>query len=199
MPVRLSTTIDSISSIPNSTNSKIIFEFHQYMKSIGISESYQNGNLKIIIYFARFLGSATDFLSVIKKEQILCFLDTRIKDTEFDPEKRWIRTWNDYLQRIKYFFRWLYNKREQEIKGIEVAPQSDWPIPSFIQITEKKTKRISPYLESELWERDELRLLTGLIHDYYYFLSINFFKTAVFLSFFRQDILPQIKQHRLHL
>ena len=156
MPVRLSTTIGSISSIPNSVNSRIIFEFHQYMKSIGISESYQNGNLKIIIYFARFLGSTTDFLSVKKKEQILSFLDTRIKDTEIDPEKRWIRTWNDYLQRIKYFFRWLYNKREQEIKGIEADPQSDWITPSFIQITEKRTKRISPYLESELWERDEL-------------------------------------------
>ena len=81
------------------------------MKSIGISESYQNGNLKIIIYFARFLGSDTDFLTIKKKEQILSFLNTRIKDTEIDPEKRWIRTWNDYLQRIKYFFRWLYNKR----------------------------------------------------------------------------------------
>ena len=46
---------------------RIIFEFHQYMKSIGISESYQNGNLKVIIYFARFLGSATDFLC--KKER----------------------------------------------------------------------------------------------------------------------------------
>lgn len=156
MPVRLSTTVGSISSIPNSVNSRIIYEFHQYMKSIGISDSYQNGNLKIIIYFARFLGSATDFLSVMKKEQILSFLDTRIKNTEIDPEKRWIRTWNDYLQRIKYFFRWLHNKREQEIKGIEVAPQSDWISPSFIQITEKRTKRISPYLESELWERDEL-------------------------------------------
>jgi hypothetical protein len=99
------------------------------MKSIGISDSYQNGNLKIIIYFARFLGSATDFLSIMKKEQILSFLDTRIKNTEIDPEKRWIRTWNDYLQRIKYFFRRLYNKREQEIKGIEVAPQSDWITP----------------------------------------------------------------------
>jgi integrase/recombinase XerD len=126
------------------------------MKSIGISDSYQNGNLKIIIYFARFLGSATDFLSVIKKEQIISFLDTRIKNIEIDPEKRWIRTWNDYLQRIKYFFRWLYNKREREIKGIEVAPQSDWITPSFIRITEKRTKRISPYLESELWDRDEL-------------------------------------------
>jgi integrase/recombinase XerD len=114
------------------------------MKSIGISESYQNGNLKVIIYFARFLGSATDFLSVKKKEQILSFLDTRMKDTEIHPEKRCIMTWNDHSQRIKYFCRRLYNKREQEIKGIEVAAQSDWKTPVFIQIPEKRTKCVSP-------------------------------------------------------
>ena len=74
MPVKLSTTIDSISSIPNPTNSTIIDEFHQYMKSIGTSESYQNGNLKIMIYFARFLGASTDCLSIQRKERILSFL-----------------------------------------------------------------------------------------------------------------------------
>ena len=126
------------------------------MKSIGTSENYQNGNLKIIIYFAKFLGPTTDFYSIQKKEQILAFLDTRIKDTEIDPDKRWIRTWNDYLQRIKYFFRWLYNQKRARSQRIEVLPQSDWITPSFIQITEKRTKRISPYLESELWERDEI-------------------------------------------
>ena len=101
MPVKLSTTIGSISSIPNPTNSTNIDEFHQYMKSIGTSESYQNGNLKTMIYFARFLGPSTDFLSIQRKERILSFLDTRIKNTDIDPDKRWIRTWNDYLQRIK--------------------------------------------------------------------------------------------------
>jgi hypothetical protein len=55
-----------------------------------------------------------------------------------------------YLQRIKYFFRSLYNKRESEGKGLEAPSQSDWITPSFIQITEKRIKRISPYLESEL-------------------------------------------------
>ena len=115
MPVKLSTTINSISSVLNPANSTLIDEFHQYMKSIGTSESYQNGNLKIMIYFARFLGPSTDFLSIQRKERIFSFLDTKIKSTEIDPDKRWIRTWNDYLQRIKYFFRWLYNKREPEI------------------------------------------------------------------------------------
>src|SRR5918911_4599245 len=156
MPAKLSTTIGSISSIPNPVNSTLVHEFYQYMRSIGTSENYQNVNLKIMIYFGRFLGSTTDFYSIQKKEKILAFLDTRIKDTEIDPDKRWIRTWNDYLQRLKYFFRWLYNKREREIKELEVLPQSEWITPSFIQITEKRTKRISPYLESELWERDEI-------------------------------------------
>jgi hypothetical protein len=57
------------------------------MKPIGTSESYQNGNLKIRIYFARFLGPATDFVSVKNKEQVLSFLDTRIKDTRHNIYK----------------------------------------------------------------------------------------------------------------
>ena len=73
-----------------------------------------------------------------------------------DPDKRWIRTWNDYLQRIKYFIRWLWNCKEKENKGVEILQNSDWITPVFAQIKEKRTKRISPYLESELWERDEI-------------------------------------------
>ena len=36
----------------------------------------------------------------------------------------------------------------------------EWITPSFLRIKEKKTKRISPYLESELWEKDEILLIT---------------------------------------
>jgi hypothetical protein len=61
MPVKLSTTISNISSISNIANSTLINKFYQYMKSIGTSESYQNGNLKITIYFAGFLVTI-DFL-----------------------------------------------------------------------------------------------------------------------------------------
>ena len=156
MPVKLATTITHISSVPNPTNQTLLHEFHQYMKSIGTSDSYQNGNLKIIIYFAKFLGSDTNLYEIHKREQIIAFLDTRIKDSENDPDKRWIRTWNDYLQRIKYFFRWLHNQKEREDKGLESMPSSDWATANFCQIKEKRTKRISPYLETELWERDEI-------------------------------------------
>jgi hypothetical protein len=156
MPVKLSTTVKNIASIPNPTNASLVREFYEYMKSIGVSENYQNGNLKILIYFATFLDPQIRFYDINKREQILAFLNTRIKDSAADPDKRWIRTWNDYLQRIKYFFRWFFNCKQKASIGEEVLPNSDWIMPAFVQIKEKRTKRLSPYLESELWERDDI-------------------------------------------
>jgi integrase/recombinase XerD len=138
MPMKLSTTINTITSIPNSTNAELLSEFHQYMKANGTSESYQNGNLKIMIYFAKFSGPSVELYSLNKKEHILAFLDTKIKDSVADPDKRWIRTWNDYLQRIKYFIRWLWNCKQRENNGFEILPNSDWITPVFAQIKEKR-------------------------------------------------------------
>ena len=41
MAMKLSTTLSHITTVPNSINFKIISEFYQYMKDIGISENYQ--------------------------------------------------------------------------------------------------------------------------------------------------------------
>jgi hypothetical protein len=97
---------------------------------------------------------------------LIKFLDTKIKTIEEDPDARWITTWNHYLSHIKHFFRWLYNayqkKNSESFSAVNEScydcPSSfyDWQTPSFIQIRKKKTKRSSPYLETELWERDEL-------------------------------------------
>jgi integrase len=81
-------------------------------------------------------------------------LDTKIKNSEEDPDKRWITTWNDYLVRIKYFFRWMYNCKDKD--EYENITFSEWLTPDFVQIKKKNTKRISPYLENELWEREDL-------------------------------------------
>jgi integrase/recombinase XerD len=63
--------------------------------------------LKIIIALASFLGPDITFYDIKKKEQIIAFLDTKIKSQEEDPDKKWITTWNHCLDRIKLFFRWL--------------------------------------------------------------------------------------------
>jgi integrase/recombinase XerD len=149
MVAKLSTTINKIQNLSNSPNSKTLNEFLFYMKNNGSSERHQNNNLIVMMEFSNSFGSNTSFYDINKKEQIILFLDTKIKDSLQDPEKRWITSWNHYLVRIKLFFRWLYNKDKEIDKDY-------WETPEFLKIKNKKSKRISPYVESEIWEKDEL-------------------------------------------
>lgn len=98
MPVKLTTTVNNIQAIPNENNRILVNEFYEFMKSSGTSDKYQNNNLKIIIAFGKFLEPAIFFQSINKRDQVISFLDTRInKDSQADPDKKWITTWNDYL------------------------------------------------------------------------------------------------------
>lgn len=122
------------------------------MKDSEKSESYQRTNLKLIISFAKSIGYNLSFHEITSRQQIQAFLDSKIRSIENDPDCKWITTWNDYLSRLKYFFRWLYNYRSHQNGDI-----SDWHTPDFIQIRKKKTKCISPYLETEIWDREEIQ------------------------------------------
>ena len=75
------------------------------MKSNGLSESHINNTLKTNMLFSEFLGADVSFYDIKKNEQILKFLDSKIKSQEQDSDRKWITTWNDYLGDIKYFFR----------------------------------------------------------------------------------------------
>jgi integrase/recombinase XerD len=135
MTVRLSTTINNIGrDVFNLENKQLIMQFYEFMKATGTSERYQNNNLKAIIGYSRYLGASNSLYSIKNKRQVISFLDTKIKGIEIDPDKRWITTWNDYLGRIKYFFRWLYNCKD---KDFEEVPYSEWETPEFVKI--KKT------------------------------------------------------------
>jgi hypothetical protein len=83
MPAKLTTTIDKIKTVPNPSNAEIIFQFYNYMKSSDVSENHQNNCLKVMMAFANFLGTTT-FYQVKGKEQIIAFLDTKVKNNE-DP------------------------------------------------------------------------------------------------------------------
>jgi integrase len=157
--VKLSTIVNNkISLVPNKENSVIIYDFYNYMQEKGSSENHQVNNLKVVIDFANFLGPDITFYNISKREQITAFLNTKIKSYDIDPDKRWITTWNHFLNRIKLFMRWLYNhhKNRMMINNDDDDNNDDWVTPDFCKIKPKKTKRISPYLESEIWEHDEL-------------------------------------------
>ena len=95
MPVRLSTTVNKIALLPNTTNAALISEFYQYMKNNGASESHTNNSLKTNMAFAKFLSLDVTFYDVQRKEEVIAFLDTKIKSIEEDPDRKWITTWND--------------------------------------------------------------------------------------------------------
>jgi hypothetical protein len=157
IPVKLETSLRNIQLLDNCNNAKLIHEFYLYLRSVNTSESYQNQNIKALINMAKFFGKNLEFIQISKKEDILSFLNTKIKNKEDDPDGKWMRTWNDYLQRIKYFFRWLYNEKRRQERNEESLDPSDWVTPSFLKIKEKKSKRISPYLESGIWDKDDFQ------------------------------------------
>ena len=96
---------------------------------------------------------------------MLSFLETKKKTKDADPDGKWISTWNHYFHRIKHFFRWYYNcgfnlllesnlnetKIQQQF--YENENQENWKSPDFLKnVKEKRTKRLSPYVENELWQ-----------------------------------------------
>jgi hypothetical protein len=56
----------------------------------GSSEHHQSNNLKLVISFAKYLGPNTSFYGINRKEQVVQFLDTKIRNSEEDPDKMWI-------------------------------------------------------------------------------------------------------------
>jgi integrase/recombinase XerD len=105
-------------------NSELLIEFYECLRA---------DILKVLIKFSEFIDNS--LLIVEKKEQIIAFLNTKIKSKEEDPEERWIITWNDYLWRIKYFFRWWYNiKKNAKIENFSFSEPSYWTMPIFVEI-----------------------------------------------------------------
>lgn len=90
MPSKLSTLVSKIPTVPNPKNAKIIEEFYQYMKENGASEKHITNELQTMLHFAIFVGPDNCLLDINKREQILSFLNTKQKDDNVDPSKRWI-------------------------------------------------------------------------------------------------------------
>ncbi len=128
MPAKLSTTVANIEKkVHNQVNRSLLSEFYTYLTSIDTSENYQNGLLKVLIRYAEHLGPKVTFYEIQNKEQILNYLDSKRKTEKEDPDKKWITTWNDYPWRLKYFFRWLYNAKDD---GINARSYDSWTTPS---------------------------------------------------------------------
>ena len=111
------------------------------MKRIGTSEKYQNNNLKGLIVYSKFLGPSVSFYEIKNKSQVISFLDTKIKNSEDDPDKRWITTWNGIMrlsealtrieERLSAIVNYPSNKTfnaEYNPSNIKIPNKDDWII-----------------------------------------------------------------------
>jgi len=81
-----------------------------------IYKAYCNNLLdKSNVLFLKYEEMISDFPAWLNK--LSGFLE--IKNKEEDPDGKWMLTWNDYLQRIKYFFRWLHNEKLRQLRRTE--------------------------------------------------------------------------------
>ena len=116
LSVKISTLLDKVDSLQNKENASIIMDFYNHMYEKGSSENHKINNLKVIIDYAKHIGIVC-FYDINKNSQVTSFLNITIKNASTDPEKRWITTWNHFLNRIKLFFRWLHNMHKLSVSG----------------------------------------------------------------------------------
>ena len=86
-------------------------------------------------------------------ESVTNFLNSKLKSIEDNHDRKCLTTWNDYLIRLKHFFRWFHNCRtdsNNDNNNFGAIAQSAWETPAFVKIKERKTKRLSPYSETEM-------------------------------------------------
>ncbi len=160
---RLENVLEQIETVENNLNKDLMHEFSKYLISKDTSASYQRNCIKIMLMFADFLQSRKEEKNNLSEvnsiDDIISFLDTRKKTKDEDPEQKWITTWNDYLWRIKIFYRWYYNTKIFKANSNNIFDSQNWVSPDFLKIPKKKTKRLSPYSETEIWEKDELQFI----------------------------------------
>ena len=155
---RLENVLKQIEYVENEVNQDLINEFSKYLILKDASANYQRNCIKVMLMFAEFIEKqkGISLAQIDSSTDILQFLDSRKRNREQDPDQKWITTWNDYLWRIKIFYRRYYITK---ILKNNIFDSRNWSTPFFINIPKKRTKRLCLYSESEIWEKDELHFI----------------------------------------
>ncbi|MGI0029218.1 MAG: hypothetical protein ACREAQ_05835, partial [Nitrososphaera sp.] len=125
----ITTVLSRISQVPNQANAALLLELNDYMRKTGASDTHVKSEVYCNLLFAMYLQSRS-FFDVSKQSEIISFLDTKRKPKEVDPDERWKTTYNDYLDSIKFFYRWLYNQRGRD----DLVEPGTWETPTYLFI-----------------------------------------------------------------
>lgn len=90
MPTKLKDTLEKVRKLDNKSNSDLLIQFYEYRRDVRTSKRYQSDVLKVLVKFSDSIND--NLMNVQKKEQIVGFLNTKIKNKEED--------YHQYLYRI---------------------------------------------------------------------------------------------------
>lgn len=87
MSTKLKHTLEKVRKLNNKSNSDLLMEFYEYLRTARTSERYQSDILKVLVKFSEFIDD--NLMNVQKKQQVITFLNTKMKSKEEDPEDKW--------------------------------------------------------------------------------------------------------------
>jgi len=93
------TIILQIKELKNKNHGDSFLEFNDWLLNDEDSSVRNASNYLMILRLFSLEISGKD-LSEITREDVVQFLDKHKKSSEVDPDKKWVRTWNDYLNRL---------------------------------------------------------------------------------------------------
>ncbi len=103
MTTKPETVIKQIEELPKIQCLPLI-QFKDWLVEEEDSSMTNVGNyLRVLKLFSIELGNK-EFKN-ISREDVLDFLNRRKKSIDVDPDKKWVRTWNDYFARLIGFYR----------------------------------------------------------------------------------------------
>ena len=80
MPTKLKDTLEKVKKLDIKSNSYLLIEFYEYLRTVRTSERYQSDILKVLVKFSEFIND--NLMNIQKKEQVIAFLNTKIKNSE---------------------------------------------------------------------------------------------------------------------
>jgi|RhiMethySRZTD1v2_1073278.scaffolds.fasta_scaffold2700729_2 hypothetical protein len=83
MPTKLKDTLEKVRKLDNKYNSGLLIKFYEYLRDVRTSEMYKTDVLKGFVKFSEFIND--NLLYVQKKDQVIAFLNTEIKNKEENP------------------------------------------------------------------------------------------------------------------
>jgi integrase len=129
-------------------NTRVITDYLTDMSTINPSNNYRANTVKTLYLLSANLNNKS--FRLIKREDILQYLNSGKKSEDVDPLHKWVGTYNMKRMVLLRFFKWLHYPKLNNSQ----RKKADLP-PVFQNITQLKRKEKSIYRPTDMWSQED--------------------------------------------